>query len=74
MILGSLFLILKLYLILFQKEQVHFLMLAATGSLFTVGAGLFVWDFFRRAPNFQTVEVAEESASFRGTADAASAG
>jgi nitric oxide reductase subunit B len=56
------------------KLQVHFLMLAATGSLFTVGAGLFVWDFFRRAPNFQTIESAEESVSFRGAADAASAG
>ena len=31
------------------KLQVHFLMLTATATLFTVGAGLFIWDFFRSA-------------------------
>ncbi len=35
-----------------QKIQVHFLMLAATGSIFTVGVGLFVYDFFRAKPRF----------------------
>jgi nitric oxide reductase subunit B len=28
------------------KLQVHFLMLVATGLLFTVGVALFLWDFF----------------------------
>jgi len=32
------------------KIQVHFLMLLATGILFTAGVGLFLWDFFRHAP------------------------
>ncbi len=35
------------------KIQVHFLMLIATASLFTVGVVLFIWDFFRRAPRFE---------------------
>ncbi|MDQ3264404.1 MAG: cbb3-type cytochrome c oxidase subunit I [Myxococcota bacterium] len=43
------------------KIQVHFLMLLATGSVFTVGVGLFVFDFFRYAPNFE-VTVTEEPA------------
>ena len=53
------------------KIQVHFLMLIATASLFTVGAALFIWDFFRAAPRFELtpeVEVAAEP-----TAPAASA-
>jgi nitric oxide reductase subunit B len=29
-----------------QKIQVHFLMLIATGALFTLGVALFLWDFF----------------------------
>jgi nitric oxide reductase subunit B len=28
------------------KLQVHFLMLASTGILFTAGVALFLWDFF----------------------------
>ncbi|MEO8406933.1 MAG: cbb3-type cytochrome c oxidase subunit I [Oxalobacteraceae bacterium] len=32
------------------KLQVHFLMLIATATLFTLGAGLFIWDFFRSVP------------------------
>lgn len=32
------------------KIQVHFLMLIATSSLFTVGVLLFIWDFFRTPP------------------------
>jgi nitric oxide reductase subunit B len=35
------------------KIQVHFLMLVATATLFTVGVALFIWDFFRRAPAFE---------------------
>lgn len=38
------------------KIQVHFLMLMATAGLFTVGAGLFIWDFFRHAPRLQVVD------------------
>ena len=34
------------------KIQVHFLMLLATGSIFTIGVGLFIYDFFRYAPRF----------------------
>jgi nitric oxide reductase subunit B len=29
-----------------MKLQVHFLMLIATGALYVLGAGLFLWDFF----------------------------
>ncbi|HEY0971877.1 MAG TPA: cbb3-type cytochrome c oxidase subunit I [Gemmatimonadales bacterium] len=32
------------------KIQVHFLMLAATGTIFTVGVALYLIDFFRTAP------------------------
>ena len=35
------------------KIQVHFLMLVATASLFTVGVMLFIVDFFRYAPRFE---------------------
>ena len=42
------------------KIQVHFLMLLATASLFSVGVGLFIFDFFRYAPRF---EVSNEDAS-----------
>src|SRR5690606_787741 len=38
------------YLDVQLKIQVHFLMLVATASLFVVGVGLFIWDFFRHAP------------------------
>lgn len=40
------------------KIQVHFLMLLATASLFTIGVGLFIYDFFRYAPRF---EVSDET-------------
>src|SRR5678815_211403 len=32
------------------KIQVHFLMLIGTGTLFSAGVGLFLWDFFFLAP------------------------
>ncbi|HSD39792.1 MAG TPA: cbb3-type cytochrome c oxidase subunit I [Rhodocyclaceae bacterium] len=35
------------------KIQVHFLMLIATASMFTVGVALFIYDFFRHAPRFE---------------------
>jgi nitric oxide reductase subunit B len=34
------------------KIQVHFVMLVATASVFAVGVGLFIWDFFRHRPRF----------------------
>ena len=37
-----------------QKMQVHFLMLLATGLLFTLGVGLFLYDFFFLAPARRT--------------------
>ena len=39
------------------KIQVHFLMLIATASVFAVGVGLFIWDFFRYAPRFDTPQI-----------------
>jgi nitric oxide reductase subunit B len=33
-----------------SKIQVHFLMLLVTGTLFTTGVALFLWDFFFMAP------------------------
>lgn len=35
------------------KIQVHFLMLLATASLFSVGVFLYIWDFFRYRPRFE---------------------
>ncbi|MDF3030736.1 MAG: norB [Moraxellaceae bacterium] len=35
------------------KIQVHFLMLMATAALFTIGAMLFIYDFFRHGPVFK---------------------
>lgn len=37
------------------KIQVHFIMLVATASLFTVGVGLFIYDFFRYPPRLSAV-------------------
>jgi nitric oxide reductase subunit B len=34
------------------KIQIHFVMLTATASLFTIGVGLFIYDFFRFPPRF----------------------
>lgn len=45
------------------KLQVHFLMLIATSSLFTVGVGLFLYDFFRRIPTFETATPVASDAS-----------
>jgi hypothetical protein len=30
-------------------------MLVMTGSVFTLGSGLFIWDFFRTRPRFEIV-------------------
>src|SRR5690606_2334150 len=40
------------------KIQVHFLMLIGTGILFTIGVGIFLWDFFRYAPMAPAAAVA----------------
>ncbi len=41
------------------KIQVHFLMLIATASIFTIGVGLFIYDFFRYRPHFDASDEAE---------------
>lgn len=43
------------------KIQVHFLMLLAAGTIFALGAGLFIWNFFRYRPTFEAL-VAEPTA------------
>ena len=46
------------------KIQVHFVMLMATASVFTVGVALFIWDFFRQVPlRAPPMERATESSS-----------
>ena len=47
------------------KIQVHFLMLLATASLFTVGVGLFIFDFFRHAPQLGLAADADKPAPLR---------
>lgn len=50
------------------KIQVHFIMLIASASMFSLGVGLFIYDFFRRRPRFEvtgvdpTYDVFEEQA------------
>ena len=58
------------YLDMQLKIQVHFLMLMATSVLFSLGVGLFIWDFFRRAPKFKVDEATrwDEPASNRNIA------
>ena len=41
------------------KIQIHFVMLTATASVFTIGVGLFIYDFFRYAPKFAARSDAE---------------
>lgn len=43
------------------KIQVHFLMLIATASVFTIGVGLFIYDFFRFRPHFETSDEVDSS-------------
>jgi len=38
------------------KIQVHFLMLVATASVFAIGVGLFIYDFFRHPPRLEVVD------------------
>ena len=37
------------------KIQVHFLMLIATATVFTVGVALFIFEFFRHRPQFEVI-------------------
>ncbi|HEY0877637.1 MAG TPA: cbb3-type cytochrome c oxidase subunit I [Zeimonas sp.] len=38
------------------KIQVHFIMLISSASIFATGVGLYIYDFFRRAPLFRTLD------------------
>jgi nitric oxide reductase subunit B len=38
------------------KIQVHFLMLIGTAFIFTIGAALYIYDFFRTRPRFEVLE------------------
>ena len=49
------------------KIQVHFLMLVATASVFAIGVGLFIYDFFRHAPRFELTTEAEPASRASGT-------
>lgn len=40
------------------KIQVHFVMLIVTAGVFSLGAGLFIWDFFRWRPRLAVLEEA----------------
>ncbi|MEO7056967.1 MAG: cbb3-type cytochrome c oxidase subunit I [Caldimonas sp.] len=41
------------------RIQIHFVMLIATASVFTIGVALFIIDFFRFPPRFELVEGSE---------------
>lgn len=43
------------YLDVQLKIQIHFVMLIACASLFAIGVGLFIYDFFRHAPRLHPV-------------------
>ena len=38
------------------KIQIHFVMLVITASIFVLGVGLFIYDFFRFAPHFEVTD------------------
>ena len=48
------------------KIQVHFVMLVVTGSIFAIGVGLFICDFFRHAPRFEVDDGRAAGACGRG--------
>ncbi|MFS8606710.1 MAG: nitric-oxide reductase large subunit, partial [Gammaproteobacteria bacterium] len=48
------------------KIQVHFLMLILTAGIFAIGVGLFIYDFFRRAPRLEIVGDESETAAASG--------
>ena len=49
------------------KIQIHFVMLIATASLFTVGVALFIFDFFRHAPRMVASEPAVSGTEVHST-------
>jgi nitric oxide reductase subunit B len=52
------------------KIQVHFLMLLFAASVFTIGVGLFIWDFFHYRPSFQFVGDTDAAPTPPGTSRA----
>ncbi|MNT97623.1 hypothetical protein D3C72_2399850 [compost metagenome] len=58
------------YLDVQLKIQVHFLMLVATASIFALGVGLFIFDFFRHAPRF-VIDEPDPALTTPPTSDAA---
>ncbi|WP_347332472.1 cbb3-type cytochrome c oxidase subunit I [Marinimicrobium locisalis] len=50
------------------KIQVHFIMLIATASLFTVGVALFIIDFFRYPPRFAVDQASDREGESAGAA------
>lgn len=50
------------------KIQVHFIMLIATASLFTVGVALFIIDFFRYPPRFAIEQASDQENENTGAA------
>ena len=56
------------------KIQIHFVMLIVCGTLFAIGVGLFIYDFFRYRPRFDVSEpeaLDETGSSRAGTAQIA---
>jgi nitric oxide reductase subunit B len=51
------------------KIQVHFLMLILTASIFAIGVGLFIYDFFRRVPRIEAASDEQEITVPSGGAD-----
>src|SRR5690554_3778022 len=54
------------------KIQVHFLMLIITASIFAIGVGLFIYDFFRRVPLAEVA--ADEAVELSASGEAQPAG
>ena len=52
------------------KIQVHFLMLLGAGSIFALGVGMFIWDFFRFPPLPGPAVDAEGESKTKGEAQA----
>ena len=50
------------------RIQVHFVMLVICASVFAVGVAMFIIDFFRYAPSFETTREPEPEGQRRGTA------
>jgi nitric oxide reductase subunit B len=50
------------------KIQIHFVMLLITGSIFALGVAMFIIDFFRHAPRFESTEEPEPALRPRAAA------